>query len=367
MPSTTSPFWFQQGMHRTRPHVTLAVGVSAVVLIIAGSLSLTTCPVVAGEPLRLVTFNAQCLAAPGTRATRIPRYRWDSARKNHLERVANLIETLQPDILNLLEVTSNEAVEHLVQILHDKGLTEYRGFHVESGDKFTGFDVALVTRLAPDAVEGQSIRCILSPPGDLTWRANYSFVDEAGKLQEKETAVARHAIYYFQVRGIRIGLLGLHLKANPNDRYSNSRRTAESLICQRIIQKEIVDRGYLPIVLGDLNDYDPDVPDLDDTRNTQTTVLANLKNYDASSKETELFNPALLIERLADRATSHWDRNENDMADSEDVFTMIDYVLLPKAFRSAVQRMFVCRVSDLKTSDHWPVVVDMDLSRILKN
>ena len=336
-------------------------------LMVTGFLSLTTCLVVADEPLRLVTFNAQCLAAPGTRATRIPRYRWDSARKNHLERVANVIETLQPDILNLLEVTSNEAVEHLVQILHDKGLEEYRGFHVESGDKFTGFDVALVTRLAPDAVEGQSIRCILSPRGDLTWRANYSFVDDEGNLQERETAVARHAIYYFQVQGIRIGLLGLHLKANPNDPYSNSRRTAESLICQRIIQKEIVDRGYLPIVLGDLNDYDPDVPDLDDTRNTQTTVLANLKNYDAGSKAKELFNPAFRIKRLADRATSHWDRNENDMADSEDVFTMIDYVLLPNAFQSAVQRMFVSRVSNLETSDHWPVVVDLDLSRIVKN
>ena len=55
------------------------------------------------------------------------------------------------------------------------------------------------------------------------------------------------------------------------------------------------------------------------------------------------------------------------MADSEDVFTMIDYVLLPRAFQSAVRRMFVCRVSNLETSDHWPVVVDLDLSRIVKN
>ena len=48
----------------------------------------------AGQRLRIVTYNAQCLAAPATRASRLPRFRWDPARRAHMERVASILETL---------------------------------------------------------------------------------------------------------------------------------------------------------------------------------------------------------------------------------------------------------------------------------
>jgi len=314
--------------------------------------------------LRIVTFNVHCLAAPNTRATRIPRFRWDPARVDHLERVANVIETLEPDILNLLEVTSAESITALIDILHAKGLHEYQGYHVECGDKFTGFDVALITRLEPDVVDGQSIRCLISPPGDMTWREKYRFTDDRGKQHERETTLARHGLYYFTLGSHRLGFLGVHLKADPSDDYSNQRRGGETQVAQRIIQQEIVARGYVPIVLGDLNDYDPDVPDRDETRSTQTTVLMDIKNFDSSSPEYELINPADRIVRVADRYTSHWDVNENGSADTLDVFTMIDYILLHARLAPAIDRVFVSRCFGLATSDHWPVVVDLNLGEL---
>ena len=311
--------------------------------------------------VRIVTFNAHCLAAPETKASRIPRFRWDLARVNHLERVAHVAETLEPDILNLLEVTSAEAVNGLVKILHQKGLKDYQGYHAESVDRFTGFDVALITRLRPDVVEGLAIRCVAPPPGDPTWRTKFRYTDKESKEREQETVLMRNALYFFTIGSHRLGFLGLHLKSDPGNDHANRRRTGESIIAQRVIRKEIVARKYLPIVLGDLNDYDPNVPDRDESRSTQTTVLSNLKNYDPNTPEPELVNSASKILRLADRYTSHWDRNENGVADSADVYTAIDYILLPQKLMPSVRRIFVARCTELTTSDHWPVVVDLEL------
>src|SRR5688572_23963779 len=105
-------------------------------------------------PVRIVTFNAELLNAPRVSPGTINKFRFDHARALHLERVAHLIETLNPDILNLVEVTSKEAVDRLVKILHEKGLTEYRGYHIDGNDPFTAGDVALITKFPPDEVDG---------------------------------------------------------------------------------------------------------------------------------------------------------------------------------------------------------------------
>ena len=310
-------------------------------------------------PLRIMTFNAEILTAPGVKAGQIQRYRFDHARREHHERVADLIEVLRPDILNLAEATSKESIDLLVEILHEKGLTEYKGYHVEGNDSYTGMDVSCITRLEPDTVEGEPIRTIFSEGGDTTWREPFSFTGYSGSRQTSTASISRNAVYYFTVNGRKIGFLGLHLKSNPEDEYSNARRTAESHIAQRILRKEISDRGYLPIVLGDLNDYDPDVADRDDTRNPITEVLSNLKDFDPEHEGPELVNVATLMPRQADRYTSHWDWNENGASDPQDVFTMIDHILLPTELMPYAKRAFIAHCVGLDTSDHFPVVVDL--------
>ena len=332
---------------------------TALCLSLAGVLA--AAPAAAEQPLRIVAFNVQCLQAPNTNDSRLARYRWGIARRDHAERVASVIETLLPDILCLVEVTSKASVDLLVEILHEKGLTDYRGYHIENYDKFSGFDVAFLSRISPDTVEGQTIRCMYSDADDPAWRAKYAYQDDDGKRRERSTGLSRHAVFYATAGGVKLGLLGLHLKADPGDNYSNARRMAETEIAGRIIRQEIVERGYLPVVLGDLNDYDPDLPDRDANRSTQTRVLRGMKDFDAKSAGDELFNAAEKVVRLADRYTSHWDVNENGTADIGDVYTMIDYVLLPRSLATYHTRTFIARGSDLKTSDHWPVVVDLVL------
>ncbi|NOY29372.1 MAG: hypothetical protein GXP28_04100 [Planctomycetes bacterium] len=312
----------------------------------------------ADVPLRIVTFNAEILTAPGIRAGRLEKFRWDVARKAQFERVAAVVEALNPDVLNLVEVTSKEGVDYLVKILHEKGLTDYRGYHVDNNDGFTSMDVALISKIAPDEVEGQAIRTFYSDRDDPTWRQSYR---GAGRGGNNNTGIARHAVYLLTVGGHKLGFLGLHLKSNPSSDSANAKRTAQAEVAKRILHQEIVGRGYLPIVLGDINDYDPDVPDRDETRSTQTEVLRTLKNFDTQHEGPELENIAKLIPRQADRYTSVWDRNENGVRDPYDALTMIDHILLPKALMPYVRRVFIFHSVALETSDHRAVVVDLML------
>lgn len=312
-------------------------------------------------PVRMATFNAEILTAPGSWAGNLRKYRWDVAREAQFERVAAVIEAINPDVLNLIEVTSKDSVDLLVKILHEKGLTEYQGYHVDGNDSFTSMDVALITKIPPDEVDGKFIRTMWSEDDDPTWRQTYRVIGRSGRASNRNGSISRNAVYYITINGHKLGFLGLHLKSNPSDDAANAQREAQAQIAQRIIRQEITGRGYTPVVWGDINDYDPDVPDRDDTRDSVTNVVRNLKDFDREQEGDELVNVAKLIPRQADRYTSFWDRNENGARDPYDVFTMIDHIFLPKQLMPTVQRAFIFHSVDLQTSDHRAVVVDLVL------
>ena len=43
---------------------------------------------------------------------------------------------------------------------------------------------------------------------------------------------------------------------------------------------------------------------------------------------------------------------------------MIDHILVHRSLEPAITRAFICHAVDLDVSDHCPVVVDLDLSRL---
>jgi endonuclease/exonuclease/phosphatase family metal-dependent hydrolase len=340
------------------------------------------------RPLRIAAFNAENLAAPGERTT-LTRFRFEPARRRHLERIAAVVETLTPDILVMPEVVSRQGVDAVVELLHAKGLTDYSGHHVDGRDKFSGFDVAIIARIEPDTIDGERIHLFVpaatkraakrssaaaddakageepgADSGEDWMRRAYSYEDSRGTTRREEAVLQRHAVAYFTVGDTKLAVLGMHLKSNPSDVSANAQRAAETAIARELIRRRIVARGYLPIVLGDLNDYDPDVPMADAGRRTRTTVLRDLKDFDDSREGDELVNAAGFIPRQADRYSSHWDFNENGAADGDDVFTLIDHVLVPRELVPAVTRAFICHAIDLDVSDHFPVVVDFDLTRL---
>jgi endonuclease/exonuclease/phosphatase family metal-dependent hydrolase len=99
-----------------------------------------------------MTFNGEWLTYTASETTKDPwgpQYTLDE----HFERIAGVIETLEPDIVNLVEATSADAVRCLVDTLHAKGMTDYRLYHIESNDLHTGQDIAVIAKLEPDLVD----------------------------------------------------------------------------------------------------------------------------------------------------------------------------------------------------------------------
>ncbi len=331
---------------------------SLALLLCCWTLSLCAQEPSATKTFKIMTFNVENLAAPGVK-TRLERYRWEIARKALFERVASVIEAMEPDVVNLLEAVSKESVDLLITILHEKGLTEYKGYHIENSDNFTGFDVCVISKIALDEIDGKTIRHF-GFNEDHPYKESFYAKDESGTVRQRTSGISRHALYFMTVNGHKLGFLGLHLKAQPDDEPSNAQRTNETANAVKIINNEIVKRGYQPIVLGDLNDYDPDVPDADDSRNTMTKVLKSLKDYDSAKAGDELGNAAEKIKRAADRYTNWWDRNENGVQDPEDVKSMIDHILLPKSMMPMIQRTLIFHNNN-DVSDHWPVFVELKL------
>ena len=325
--------------------------------------------------VRIACFNVESLTVPDE-WSRFAHFRFPPGRLRHLEGVAAVIEVVNPDILILSEVSSRESCDALVALLREKELGDFQAYHVDGRDSYTGFDVAVVSRLKPDRVEGKLIhlfapdrtprlRDVQQGTVPLPWTAErYTKSKQGGGDVEAIAVVKRHSVCFISVFGKKLGFVGVHLKSNPSDPEANAQRTAEAAIVQRIVQREVISRGYAPIILGDINDYDPDVEMADATRETQTSVLQMLKDYDPHQEGDELINIASHIPRAADRFSSHWDYNENGAADSDDVFTLIDHILIDQRFKPGIKRAFICHASSLDISDHFPVVVDIDLSVI---
>ena len=166
----------------------------------------------------------------------------------------------------------------------------------------------------------------------MPWTAErYGKPQEEGEQTESIAVLKRHAVCFFSLFGHKLGLIGLHLKSNPSDAQANAQRMAEAAIVRRIVQQEIVGRGHSPIILGDLNDYDPDVEMANPTRKTQTAVLQLLKDIDSQRDGNELVNAAATYSHESLIASHrNWDYNENGAADGDDVFTLIDHILLDK-------------------------------------
>ncbi|MHC4270022.1 MAG: hypothetical protein ACYSTS_16380 [Planctomycetota bacterium] len=278
----------------------------------------------------------------------------------HYERIAGVIETLEPDIVNLVETTSLDGLEHLVNILHEKGLNTYKAYHIKGNDP-TGKDISFISKIEPDQIDGKHIRKFYSKNLNGKWRAKYKWIKSNGDEIEDDTSITKNAVYCFTIGSHKLGFLGLHLKAIPDNPKANGQRTGQSIIAQTIIKDEIVGRGYKPIVLGDINDFDPHVADRDDSSDTQTNVLSNLKDYDSIQAGFELINVAKEIARKKDRYTAHYDKNHNDIPEANEPMTMIDHILIHKDLEPNIERVFIDHGHGAQTSDHWPIVLDMVL------
>jgi exonuclease III len=313
----------------------------------------------ASTALRVATFNVEWLTG-SAHETRMAPWKTESELSAHRRKVAAILVALRPDIIALQEVTTREALEKLATepALHKLG---YRALHIESEDHGTGQDVVFLvgSRIRIDTIAGATIRrfadTLYGRPARILKKGRKA---KKGSLHQRLT---KHALVCIS-KPEKICLLGLHLLAHPDDPGRTAKRETQARIAAYIVRTEIVSKGYAPIVLGDINDFDPSVGGPSDLGKAKSRkVLSILKDIDPSRSGSELVNAASRVEPVSARYSAWWDKNRNNKRDSTDPLSLLDHILVDQALAQRIVKAEIRHdLHDGTVSDHWPVVVEIN-------
>lgn len=329
----------------------------------AGSiLADTECPYVTSfgdrrpdkNKLRLVQYNVEWLfidycsssKCPGTGCT------WanQTEAETHMNYVANVVNKLNPDIINFCEV---EGCDEL-NILKDKLDGSYVPYLKKGTDTSTGQNVGMLTRVDPLVNLYRSELKYNYPLPD----SKCGYTGSTGS-----SGVSKHYITEFKFNGYDIAFIAAHLLAIPTDSMRCAEREAQASVLQNVIFGYI-NKGYEVIMLGDFNDYDAEVLDVNNNKPT-SRVLDILKGYQGDLNGLyELHNVAEEIAQN-ERYSDWWDSDNNCKTASQKDYSMIDHVLVTDAIRYNILDVFIYHGYDeycgKYNSDHYPVVIDFIL------
>jgi exonuclease III len=317
----------------------------------------TQCPTVSNpgdrrsenkSQFRLMQYNVEWLftdyysnaACPGTGCP----WKNISEAETHMNYVTNVIATLNPDFVNLCEVEGCDELNELSNNLN-KNTVSYKPYLIKGTDSATGQNVGIITKIDPTVnLYRDESRVSYPIPGS---KCGYSGASGT-------EGISKHYITEMKLGNYNVALIGLHLLAYPTDVTRCVERESQSIVAQNII-KSYLDKNYEVIVMGDLNDYDGSVPDLNDSQPT-SQVLEILK------VNGQLKPVSTLIEKN-ERYTDWWDRDFScDSSNYE--FNMIDHILVtPNLYNHIISAFIYHGYEEFcgkYNSDHFPVLIDFE-------
>jgi exonuclease III len=138
-------------------------------------------------------------------------------------------------------------------------------------------------------------------------------------------------------------------------------REAQAQVLQNVVVSYI-NKRYEVIVIGDFNDYDDEVLDMNNNRPT-SRVLDIVKGLDGIKKGTyNLTNVAYRLNQ-EERFSDWWDSDNNCATSSSKDYSMIDHILVTANIDDKIKNAYIyhgypeyCGKWD---SDHYPVVIDI--------
>lgn len=270
-----------------------------------------------------------------------------SEANTHLDYVADVLSRLDGDLINLCEV---EGCDEL-SMLADKLDGSYKPYLKRGTDSSTGQNVGMLTRVDPLVNLYRS-------------EVKYSYPIAGSSCGYTGTpgtyGVSKHYITEFQFNRHKVALLSAHLLAIPTDVTRCAEREAQATVVQSIVA-DYVRRGYDVILLGDFNDYDGTVLDIN-SNTPRSKVLDILKGqFGEASGAYTLYSVAELMAQQ-DRYSDWWDSDNNCTTSSVRDFSMIDHVLVTAPIFEYIADVFIYHGYDeycgKYDSDHFPVVVD---------
>ena len=246
--------------------------------------------------------------------------------KQH-QAVASVVKKYSPDILCLQEVINEIAAKRLQKTLQKKNLN-YELHFLESRDTYLEQDVVFFTK------------------------SNLGSIKEI-KVNDPENPVypSKCAILTCLIEEERIALIGLHLKAVPTKPSAVEKREKQAdAVAEQL--RRLSNDGYTPFVLGDLNDWDPIVPDADTSQKATPTskAIKKIKDY-IPGGDDELVNSLRWVAPMQNRYTYNYKGSK----------TVLDHILIPRAWQDRVFRVTIDHKRPTQASDHYPVILDLKL------
>ena len=278
--------------------------------------------------ITVMTFNVKWLMEGETLAKRLKSKKiWGLEDRDeeveiaaHHSAVADIIIKHSPDMICLQEVINEGSARRLAETLRAKG-ADYTLHFVNSRDSFLEQDIIFLT--ASTSAE----------PVEPT----------------QKSAPSKCSILKCRIDGHPVAFVGIHLKSNPRSKSSVEKRNEQVSAIVKDLQ-ELYLEGYDAIVLGDFNDWDPDVEDHDSTAEPPpaSRVFTDLKDYQ-SGGGPELINCLKFVEPQKDRFTYDYKGSR----------TVLDHALIPVGWEQQVNRVFIDHDTPGDVSDHWPLVVSL--------
>lgn len=303
------------------------------------------------KSLRLVQYNVEWLFVehyskfdcPGEKCT----WKNETHALNHLYDVASVISELKPDVLNLCEVEGCNELDLIVKKI-DSSYRSYLKFGTDSG---TGQNVGMISKIYP-------IKSLYRNDERISYPLENSNCGYNG--HSSSTGLSKHYITEFKINNINIAFIGVHLIAYPLNSSRCSQREAQAQIIQNIVN-EYINKAYEIIVVGDMNDFDDKILDMNSNTPISRT-LDIIKGISGDKKGNyELTNVASLIP-TTERYSDWWDSDNDCSTSSIKDYSMIDHVLVSKNLLKNIDDVFIYHgykeYCDKIHSDHYPVVVD---------
>lgn len=304
--------------------------------------------------IRIMQFNAEWLFldyysasdCPGNGCT------WHNLAdaQTHLLDVSNMIHSLNPDIVSVCEVQGCDELNVLSCLIDycndsDNSMEPYL---VKGIDSATGQNVGILTKLSPLVSLYRSEETVAYPIEGST--CGYA---GAGGM----SGVSKHYITEFNVSSHKVAMIGVHLIAIPTDPARCAQREAQAKVIQNVVSS-YVNKGYEIILIGDMNDYDDELLDI----NSNKPLSSALSILKGSGSDYKLTNVARRINKL-ERFSEWWDSDDNCATYSLNDLSMIDHILVTPTIDKMITNAYIyhgySEYCGKWSSDHWPVIVDL--------
>jgi exonuclease III len=322
-------------------------------------LSDTECPAVTSigdrradkNKLRLVQYNVEWLFIDYYSNANCPgdgcSWKNQTAANTHMSYVSNVIKDLDPDLINFCEV---EGCDEL-NILKGQLDNSYTPYLLKGTDTSTGQNVGMLTRIDP-------IKSLYRTEV----RYDYPiYGSKCGYTGSGSTGVSKHYITEFNFNNMDVALISAHLIAIPTDSSRCAQREAQASVLQPVIANYI-SNGYEVIMLGDLNDFDGEILDVNNNKPNSQVVNILKGNFGEYAGKYQLFSVADTVVQ-SERYSDWYDSDNNCNTQSSKDYSMIDHVLVTSAIKNNIFDVFFYHVYQeycgKYNSDHYPVVVDL--------